>query len=523
MSESGNNRRQSAEDELYSHCQSESLSEDGLREIIEQFGLSSNNNYVGDTDYAFFFWACANNRFNEGIIQCLLEYFPAAASDTDENGWSPLHFACRNPNVTPNIMQLLIDAAPDSVRCVDKEYDTPLHHLCMNEELDETPALGILKLLILKQPEAIRHSNNEGCLPIHCAAGVAGGLKSPEFCRVLIESYPGSERIGDVNDALPLHHACGDNTLSTVEYLYKLYPDAINHASTLGHYPIHYVITDLIRRTNPTVAVDIVKFLLDCNPNVKLQMVDGLSLLYFACLLECNDLNTDAVLGILKTIYDANPEAIEDINIASSIYGYHPQVQAFINDELVYVRRAKDHGLMTTPVHNGQLPLHTALCNNVRLGSIKLLVKGNPSAVRSIDDSGRLPLHVACANHKSASVVQYLLGLAMRTLRAVDYDNNTALHYACRGAKYDTIAMLLEKYGAVSVSKGNAHGNLPIDLLWESNAVEDRESVEYMESVFRLLKAYPETVIDCIVNMKQQIKSEDYPSQDGKKRKYGNA
>ena len=82
------------------------------------------------------------------------------------------------------------------------------------------------------------------------------------------------------------------------------------------------------------------------------------------------------------------------------------------------------------------------------------------------------------------------------TLDAVDGEGNTALHLACRGAKHDTIALLLEKYDAVSVSKRNAHGELPIDLLWESiSAVGDRESIEYTESVYRLLKAYPETVM----------------------------
>ena len=78
----------------------------------------------------------------------------------------------------------------------------------------------------------------------------------------------------------------------------------------------------------------------------------------------------------------------------------------------------------------------------------------------------------------------------MRTLRAVDYDSNTAIHYACRGAKYDTIALLLEKYDAISISRRNAHKKLSIDLLWESNEVSDRGCVEYTESVFRLLKAY---------------------------------
>jgi len=58
---------------------------------------------------------------------------------------------------------------------------------------------------------------------------------------------------------------------------------------------------------------------------------------------------------------------------------------------------------------------------------------------------------------------------------------------------------LLGKYDAVSVSKRNAHGKLPIDLLIESNGVSNRESVEYMASIFRLLKAYPEIVMNIFV------------------------
>ncbi len=55
---------------------------------------------------------------------------------------------------------------------------------------------------------------------------------------------------------------------------------------------------------------------------------------------------------------------------------------------------------------------------------------------------------------------------------------------SCHGAKYDNIALLLDKFEEVSVSKRNAHGKLPTDLLWESRAMEDRESVGYIECVF---------------------------------------
>mmetsp|Transcript_33822 Transcript_33822/g.50718 ORF Transcript_33822/g.50718 Transcript_33822/m.50718 type:complete len:103 (-) Transcript_33822:665-973(-) len=96
MSESGGNyiRRQSAEDELYSHCKSESLSENGLHEIIERHGykLTPNNN-PRVSDYKFFRVVCYNRRVTEGIIRCLLEYFPSGATAADEHGQLPLHLA----------------------------------------------------------------------------------------------------------------------------------------------------------------------------------------------------------------------------------------------------------------------------------------------------------------------------------------------------------------------------------------------------------------------------------------------
>jgi ankyrin repeat protein len=151
---------------------------------------------------------------------------------------------------------------------------------------------------------------------------------------------------------------------------------------------------------------------------------------------------------------------------------------------------------MTTPDENGQLPLHRALCDNATLGSIKLLVKGNPSAVSNLDRSFALPLHVACQYHDSTAVVQYLIGLVEVALIAMDREGNSPLHYACRGAKHNTIALLLETYGAVSVSKRNARNKLPIYLLLESDGVSDRESIEYTDSIYRLIRAYPETLME---------------------------
>ena len=508
---------------LYSYCKSESLSEEGLeglREMIEWNELMTPNSDARGGNYAFFFCACRNEGVTEGIIRCLLEYFPDAVRATDQDGRSPLPWACANKNATLSIIRLLIDAAPDSVRRTDFIGAMPLHFLCGNQKVDEAAAIQILKLLIEKHPEAVSHADNEGGLPIHYASE----KRSPDFCRLLIESYPGSELITDATSRLPLHLACLNGSLATVEYLYKLYPDAIGHTGTGGSYPIHVAIGGIQQRQNPATAVEIVQFLLDCDPRVKIQSLQGWSLLRYACVVQHNVSSIEAGVQMIKAIYDAHPEAIEENErtfpfrgFASSIRPCHQRIQAFINGELVYAYQAKDHRLMTTPDDNGRLPLHTALQNNVRLGSIKLLVKGNPSALRTVENNLAMPFHIACQHHNSASVVQYLLSLDEAVLDAVDRQWNTVLHYACRGAKYETITLLLEKYDAASVSKTNDHGKLPIDMLWESSAVEDRESVEYTGSIFQLLRAYPEMV--AISNSMVNRPVDADTSLNGKKRK----
>eukprot|EP00573_Skeletonema_grethae_P002168 CAMPEP_0201689344 /NCGR_PEP_ID=MMETSP0578-20130828/2957_1 /ASSEMBLY_ACC=CAM_ASM_000663 /TAXON_ID=267565 /ORGANISM="Skeletonema grethea, Strain CCMP 1804" /LENGTH=271 /DNA_ID=CAMNT_0048173959 /DNA_START=26 /DNA_END=837 /DNA_ORIENTATION=- len=271
MSDNNDNQRHASfMKELFEFLYSESPSEDGLREIIDRHGLTQNN-ILGD---GMFLRACRNERVTEGGIRCLLEYFPGVARTTTEHGLSPLHFACFNKSVTRGVIQLLIDAAPDSVRSVNNLGHMPLHVLCANKSVDETAAVEILKLLIEKHPESVRYANNGACLPIHIAAQT----KSPGFCQVLIEAYPGSKRIGDSNGLLPLNHACMYGFVATVEFLYKLYPDAVNHTTTNGLYPIHAAIAGVPQGSNPEGAMKIVQYLLDCDPNVKLQKFGGKSL-----------------------------------------------------------------------------------------------------------------------------------------------------------------------------------------------------------------------------------------------------
>jgi hypothetical protein len=54
----------------------------------------------------------------------------------------------------------------------------------------------------------------------------------------------------------------------------------------------------------------------------------------------------EAGIQLVKVLYDAYPEAIEDNEIVSDSHRYHQYVQTFINSELIYSRQASDRRLM---------------------------------------------------------------------------------------------------------------------------------------------------------------------------------
>ncbi len=447
------------------------------------------------------------------VVRFLLGYNPDALSST---GQTPLHIACNSKHITLHTVELLLDAFPESIRHEDNSGCMPLHLFCGTKNLDDGAGLDILKLLLEKCPESVRHATTEGDLPIYLAAA----LQSPEFCRTLIEAYPGSERITRDDGVLLFHFACGNNTLATVKYLYELYPESMNVATNLGYYPIHFAIWGINRRKeSPETAIEVLQFLLDCDPNAASLKLFRKFPLYWVCYGATRFTpKLNVYLKILQILYDTHPEAIESNEVASNVGKFCQEVQTYINTQITYARQARDLRQMNTPFETGQLPLHKALRDNVTLGSIKLLVKGNPSAICTFDNRGMIPLHVACQHQETPAVVEYLINLNKATLTSDDWEGNTVLHHGCRGANHAIIALLLDRYGSMSVSKRNAHRQLPIDLLFQNkNEVSDKESVKvFTESVYRLLRANPETLMHYDLG---QTRSEDCLSQQNMKRK----
>jgi ankyrin repeat protein len=502
-------------------CASDALSEVGLRKIIERSTFTPNynkNRFLGD--YKFFYRVLKNVRLTEGIINYILTCFPEAAREFDRKfGVSALRVACRNKNVTPQIVRLLIDAHPDSVHKRCSVGLTVLHIFCANRFVDIAVQSEILDMLLSKCSMLPRLSSYKcGSLPIHVAAGE--GYQSPEFCQKLIRVFPGSERAKDDHGILPIHHAVFSGAAATVKYLYKLYPEGINpYIYIQGWYGLPIQCSLAIHRKDTETVVEIIQFIMKLKP----WKINCAQLLVLAAVERFYESNVSFGIQVNKTLFDAFPEEItahpkKMLKVIVS-KNFNMEVRRFLSEQFFYAIQAKNHHFLKKAGKSGWLPLHTALHDNkASLGSIKLLVKGYPSALRHGDSNGLIPLHVACEYHDSPMVVQCLIDHETSTLSYVDKDGNTAIHHACRGAKHETIALLLKRYHGVSISTRNLQEKLPIELLFESSKVVDRESVQYMESVFRLLRAHPDTVKIC-KNVKQNCAAAVCPSQNAKKRK----
>ena len=291
----------------------------------------------------------------------------------------------------------------------------------------------------------------------------------------------------------------------------ELYPESINVTDRDGYLPIHIAavrqdaIDELGHRGHG--RADIIEILLKFDPtgaSKKRASNEEQLPLQLPLHMASRCRNPEAV----QVLYDAFPEAIWihdsdgktplDLAIAK---GWNEgesrrSIVNFLQAQLVHAQKAKDTTTMMTPDENGWLPLHHALKDKAPLGSIKLLLKGNPSALMTANVNIAFPLHIAC-EFSSINVVKYLIELDVngRILEHCDTNKDSVLHFACHGGNLGVIEYLLDNHASL-VSDMNTDNKLPFHLLLEEFEDERvQKSREFTEVCFLLLRAHPETVM----------------------------
>jgi len=451
------------------------------------------------------------------VVKYLVEANPSSLLAKDEYDRTPLHVSCAKRCIKAETIKILLDVCPESSRQRDSGEALPIHILCARNESndDDEVAIDILKLLLEAHPDSVSQIDEEDDIPLNKAAN----NKSPAFCKILVDAYP--ESVKGHNGDLPFHYACEFGRPDTVEYLFGIYPESLHIRNYSGYLPIHKAVS-FPNKNTPRI----IKFLLKHDPKCiskpvlggHVQQGDGTLPLHIVC-------NTWDRSNTTELVFDVYPEAIlmqdgrEKLPIGivrHSTDGLinpntgrmcnekyeernHEMIN-FISTQMSYAIKAHGKSAMRTPDSNGMLPLHNAIREKAPLGSIKLLVKGNPDAINVPDGNGMLPLDIAI-HFSTVEVVKYLAELSPDRLNTCDMNKNYPLHHACQGGNYKVIKYLLGRpMSSAPVLERNVDGMLPIHLFCEfvskeEGEHEDEDTIE-TETIWRLLTAYPETVLN---------------------------
>ena len=142
--------------------------------------------------------------------------------------------------------------------------------------------------------------------------------------------------------------------------------------------------------------------------------------------------------------------------------------------------------------------LQTSCVNKCSLMLVKKVVEDNSELLLMKDDEGHVALHTA-SKHASLDVVKYLVEQNMNALTVPDNLGELPLHKACREGKLNVVEYLMTRkpFNVESITLLNHRNRLPIHYLCSAlgKSASLLSSVEYTETVFKMLNLYPKPQI----------------------------
>ena len=485
--------------ELRAYCQSDSLTEHGLRERLSHLNLQ-----VEDSTYDILLVdVCLNDCVTHEIVQCVIEHVPRAASVVTTEGLTSLHVVCMIKNVTRDIVRCVLEGNPDALLAQDEFEKTPLFALCHNEELDETVAEEICSLLLETCPESAQCSTHDGHLPIHFACR----LRSPDFCCMLIRAYPESSR-HEVNGKPFLYYvlftSCVDDSVAfaVLKMLLEDHPRMVRCVRWNGMSLLHYAAGDEIPR-----AVEVCRLIAQAFPGLELELDEsGIQPLHFACCL--------GNLPVVECILDMCLPAIRRES-SDGHFPIHFAVRALMGTpeaavEVVKFLLSVDPSVASQEVNGitNAYPLVYAclMPNELNLSSwsaglevIKLLYNAYPEAIVNAEASlrqiidisetpddvkyflvdqlryaaqasnvqlvrthGRLLLHHALEEDAPLGAIKLFVQADPSTIQTPDSDGSLPLHTACEHHECPNVIKYLLDNCRTSLLVADNRGNTPL-------------------------------------------------------------
>eukprot|EP00984_Skeletonema_dohrnii_P009404 scaffold3604_cov83-Skeletonema_dohrnii-CCMP3373.AAC.7 len=459
--------------ELRAYCQSDSLTERGLRERLSRLNLQ-----VEDLTFGILlFDVCHNEQVTHEVVQCVIEHVPGAASAVTTGGLRPLHVVCSNKNVTRDIFRCVYEGNSDAMLAQDERGELPLDYLYCNRRVDDTVVVEIMTWFLEEGPNL----RSIAIMMIRCGYK----FRSPEFCCMLIQAllllesnWHEVEGESILFDVLHLPDVFNDSVvLAVLKILLEKYPDMLRdfrwngcsvlHDAALTHLPRAVEVCRLIIQAFPELVLElhgstddlqlqplhlacasgnlpVVKCILDMCPDaIRGESSDGdFPIHYAVCALTRTP---EAAVEVVKFLLSVDPSVASQEGIAFPlIYAYacletnasnltsglevikllyNAYPEAIVNAEASF-RRGID--INETPVF-----VRRFFVNQLRY----VTQASNLQLVRSQDENGMLPLHRALLEDAPLGTIKLFVQADPSTLQIPDSDGSLPLHIAA--SKYE--------------------------------------------------------------------------------------
>ena len=411
------------------------------------------------------------------IVRFILEKDSRAASRVGTWGRLPLHEACTS-NINLDIVTDIFEAYPEAIHTKDMFGRLPIHYACGCHEYRQdwrgegarytlAPSskeeLGLVIDFLYEQlPYSLHATDAKGRVCAHFACGSTQALTKIDAIERNDQRCPDSfMAFSEEHYGLPIHFACKEKApFAVINRLVIILGEAIVRE-------VHY--------TYPLHIVAVVCGKLD-TPQVR-SITLGMN------------------KALLNDLFNYYPAAVEQVDNL----GWLPLHHAVRHDaplEIIQLLVERyPEGVQVTDIQGSTL-LHIA-CRHGSSGSVVnyLTRQLSPEATLAVDSNSFTSLHVACKHGVPLDIFNYLVDIDNQPLSMQDNRGELPLHKACRGGHLHLIKEIIDLHPP-SVSVRNHQNELPTFILCKRSGKdkEVRESVEYIETIWKLLLAHPETV-----------------------------
>lgn len=214
---------------LSAPCQSANL----VRFFLEVFPDAMN---VSKNEMFPLHWAIYN-KCRLPVVRTLLEYCesPTVLVQQPMDGYPSSHTALamalnaldytysRFIGYDLDVISFMISKDPDALIRPFPDGGLLLHHCLAQQTAVTCPPAKVVSCLLTKYPDAIRHRDHCGRLPLHV---IAMNAAEPSLISLLIEAYPGAVATRDNQGRLPIHHYTDRRTVAAaISSRREIYPN----------------------------------------------------------------------------------------------------------------------------------------------------------------------------------------------------------------------------------------------------------------------------------------------------------